>query len=295
MFALIQRSLYGLKQAPGAWFQRFAAYATRVDFQHSHCDTSLFIYRQGTDIAYLLLYVDDIVLTPSTTAFLQQVITSLHKEFSMTDLGPLNYFLGIFVTRNSSGMFLSQQKYATEILERAALFIIYVVFDWHIDADWAGCTPPNYRRSTSGVCVFSWQQSPLSGSSKRQVTISRSSAEAEYRGVANTVAETCWLRNLLRELHSPLSTATLVYCDNVSVVYLSSNPVQHQRTKHIEIDIHFVRDLVSIGHIYVLHVPSRYQYADIFTKGLPTALFDEFRSSLSVRSSPAPTAGGVLA
>ncbi|GKE65041.1 ribonuclease H-like domain-containing protein, partial [Tanacetum coccineum] len=69
---LLQRSLYGLKQAPRAWFQRFAAYATRVGFQHSHCDTSLFIYRQGTDIAYLLLYVDDIVLTASTTAFLQQ-------------------------------------------------------------------------------------------------------------------------------------------------------------------------------------------------------------------------------
>ncbi|GJR54813.1 ribonuclease H-like domain-containing protein [Tanacetum coccineum] len=110
-------------------------------------------------------------------------------------------------------------------------------------------------------------------------------------GVANAVAETCWLRNLLRELHTPLATATLVYCDNVSAVYLSSNPVQHQRTKHIEIDIHFVRDLVLPGAIRVLHVPSRYQYADIFTKGLPTSLFDEFRTSLSVRSPPAPTVG----
>ncbi|GKC96869.1 ribonuclease H-like domain-containing protein, partial [Tanacetum coccineum] len=60
-------------------------------------------------------------------------------------------------------------------------------------------------------------------------------AEAKYRGVANAVAKTCWLRNLLCELHTPLSSATLVYCDNVSVVYLSSNPVQHQRTKQIEI------------------------------------------------------------
>ncbi|GJY44539.1 ribonuclease H-like domain-containing protein [Tanacetum coccineum] len=92
------------------------------------------------------------------------------------------------------------------------------------------------------------------------------SAEAEYRGVANAVAET-------------------------AAVYLSTNLVQHQRTKHIEIDIHFVREYVASGQVRVLHVPSRFQYADIFTKGLPTALFLEFRSSLNVRRSPAHTEG----
>ncbi|GJY75285.1 ribonuclease H-like domain-containing protein [Tanacetum coccineum] len=111
--------------------------------------------------------------------------------------------------------------------------------------------------------------------------LSRSSAEIKYRGVANAVVETCWLRNLLRELHTPLSSTTLVYCDNVSVVYLSSNLVQHQHTKHI--DIHFVQDLFVGGQVRVIHVPSRYQYANIFTKGFPSALFEEFRTSLSVR------------
>ncbi|GJR90309.1 retrotransposon protein, putative, ty1-copia subclass [Tanacetum coccineum] len=123
------------------------------------------------------------------------------------------------------------------------------------DADWAGC--PATRRSTSGYCVF-LGDNLLTWSSKRQDTLSRSSAEAEYRGVANAVAETSWIRNLLRELHTPLFTATLVYCDNVSAVYMSANPVQHQRTKHIEIDIHFVRDKVAAGHVRVLHVPSRF-------------------------------------
>ncbi|GKD19080.1 ribonuclease H-like domain-containing protein, partial [Tanacetum coccineum] len=126
------------------------------------------------------------------------------------------------------------------------------------------------------------------------VILSRSSAEADYHSVANVVAETAWICNLLRELYTPLLlTATLVYCDNVSVVYMSANPVQHQRTKHIEIDIHFVRYFVASGQVRVLHVSLRFQYADIFTKGLPTALVIEFRSSLNVRRPPAQTSESI--
>ncbi|KAI3496112.1 hypothetical protein L1887_38462 [Cichorium endivia] len=373
---LLKRSLYGLKQAPRAWYHRFAKFLTGIGFTNSKSDSSLFIFKQGDQLAYLLLYVDDIVLTASSTGLLQQIISSLRSEFAMTDLGSLNYFLGIAVTRDSHGMFLSQHKYATEILERANMLnckpartpadtsakfdgtgppvsdptlyrslagaLQYLTFTRpdityavqqvclymhdprephftalkrilryirgtldhglqlyvspargliaYSDADWAGC--PSTRRSTSGYCVF-LGQNLLSWSSKRQGTISRSSAEAEYRGVANAVAETCWLRNLLHELLYPPLSATLVYCDNVSAVYLSTNPVQHQRTKHIEIDLHFVRDKVAMGQVRVLHVPSSSQYADIFTKGLPSTLFLDFRSSLNVRSRPpVPTAGG---
>ena len=85
--------------------------------------------------------------------------------------------------------------------------------------------------------------------------------------------------------------ATLVYCDNVSAVYLSGNPIHHQRTKHIEMDIHFVREKVQHGQVHVLHVPSQYQIVDIFSKGLPQILFDDFRSSLSIRQPPDSTAG----
>jgi hypothetical protein len=134
------------------------------------------------------------------------------------------------------------------------------------DADWAGC--PNSRRSTSGYCIF-LGDNLVSWSSKRQTTVSRSSAEAEYRAIAHAVAETCWLRQLLHELHAPISSVIVVYYDNVSAVYMTANPVHHHRTKHIEIDIHFVRDKVALGQVRVLHVPSSHQFADIMTKGLP--------------------------
>jgi hypothetical protein len=83
----------------------------------------------------------------------------------------------------------------------------------------------------------------------------RSSAEAEYRAVAHAVAKFRWFRHLLWELCRPLTSATLVYCDNISAIYMSPNPVQHRRTKHIEIDIHFFREKVSLGEVWVLHVP----------------------------------------
>lgn len=149
----------------------------------------------------------------------------------------------------------------------------------YTNADWGGC--PSTRRSTSGFCVF-LGDNLVSWSAKRQPTLSRSSAEAEYKGKANAVSDACWIRNLLLETGSPLDRATIVYCDNISAVYLSTNPVQHQRTKHIEIDIHFVREKVKMGIVRVLHIPASFQYADIFTKGLPSVLFNSFKSSFGV-------------
>lgn len=95
------------------------------------------------------------------------------------------------------------------------------------------------------------QDNLIMWSLKRPPTISCPSAEAEYREVANEVSKTTWLRNLLFELHAPLHKETVVYCDNVFVVYLSHNPIQHQSTKHVEIDIHFVREHVRLGQLQV--------------------------------------------
>jgi hypothetical protein len=92
-------SLYDLKQAPRAWYSRFASYLASIGFIEAKSDTSLFIYRRGEDTVYLLLYVDDIVLTASTTDLLQRTIIALQREFAMKDLGPLHHFLGLTAER----------------------------------------------------------------------------------------------------------------------------------------------------------------------------------------------------
>nr|GEV94008.1 ribonuclease H-like domain-containing protein [Tanacetum cinerariifolium] len=302
---LNRRSLYGVKQAPRAWFQRFAGYATRAGFYHSRWDSSLFIYRQGS----------------------QHRIDSSHHEFDMTDLGALNYFLGISVVCHSTGLSLSQRKYDLQLLERAHMINCNPS---RTPVDTESKLGPNgvlvqdlilYRSLAEGlqyltftrldfsyvvqqICLYMHDpREPHLAALKRILRYVQGTldlglhlyassttslvgyTDADWAGCPSThrsTSETAWLRNHLCELHSPLSTATLIYCDNVSVVYMSVNPVQHQQTKHIEIVIHFVRDMVTAGQVMVLHVPSRFQYADIFTKGLPSALFEEFRSSLSV-------------
>nr|GEU84902.1 hypothetical protein [Tanacetum cinerariifolium] len=246
-------------------------------------------------------------LYASSPVLLQQIIDSLHKEFDVSNLETLNYFLSISAVRHSTSLFLSQKKYALQLFERSHFIsqlyrgaivshpdLSYAV--QHICLYMHDPREPHFvalkrvMRYVKGIMDIDIPQvicvllgdNLLSWSSKRQHTISRFSAETEYRGVANVVAETVLVRNLLCELHYPLMT-------------MSANHVQHQRTKHIEIDIHFVRDMVKAGHVRVLHVPSRFQYANIFTKGLPSALFEDFCFSLSVRPPPAQTVMGVLA
>jgi hypothetical protein len=362
----LRKFLYGLKQAPRAWYSRFANYLTTLGFIEAKSDTSLFIFRRGSGTVYLLLYVDDIILTASSTELLYHTISALQREFTMKDLGPLHHFLGITVERRPNGLFLHQRTYMLDIIKRAVMVdcnpcttpvdlqakladdsgtpvanasqfqsiagaLQYLTFtrpdiayavqqiclhmhdsrEPHLtamkrilrylrgtpdfglllrrlsssdlivytDADWADC--PDTHRSTSGYAVFVGDNL-VSWSTKRQTVVSRSSAQAEYRAVANGVAEATWLRQLLHELQAPPSRCILIYCDNISILSLSTNPVQYQRTKHVEIDLHFVREKVAIGQICVLHVLTTSQFTDIFTKGLPSSVFNEFRSSLNI-------------
>ncbi|KAL1308487.1 hypothetical protein AAHE18_17G109800 [Arachis hypogaea] len=310
--------------SPRAWYKRFASYVHTLGFSHSTSDHSLFIYHRGISLAYLLLYVDDIILTISLDELYQSIITLFSSEFAKT--GPVELFPGHcnhssynkIIDRadmssckpsptsvdtkpklgaTTSKHFEDPSLYRSlvgelQYLTFTRLDITYVVVLWmlvfifiHLPCPLLfhilmllrdGC--PDTRRLISDYCIF-------------LATLSHSSAEVEYRGVANVVFESCWLQNLLLELHCPIQKATLVYYDNVSSIYLVGNPVQHQRTKHIEMDIHFVQEKVARGQVRVLHVPLCYQIIDIFTKGFLLVLFEDFRDSLNIRRPPASTAG----
>ncbi|KAM0063403.1 putative RNA-directed DNA polymerase [Helianthus debilis subsp. tardiflorus] len=362
----LQKALYGLKQAPRAWFSKLSTTLFADGFTQCLSDVSLFVYSRDSILCYVLIYVDDIIITGSSSDFVTGLIGRLHSQFALKDLGQLSYFLGIQATFSEDVLHLSQLRYLLDLLQRTGLAdcrplstpvssgrqlsrhtgdplsdptmyrstvgalqylvltrpeIAYAIskvsqflqtptdrhwvavkrilrylkgtishglcirrstcVDLHAysDADWAGC--PDDRRSTTGYYVF-LGPNLISWSSKKQHTVARSSTEAEYRALAHTAAELRWITSILHELHITMTCPPSLWCDNIGATYLAVNPVFHQRTKHLEIDLHFIRDMVLAGVLYVRYVSTIFQIADILTKGLSSVHFDTLRSKLHV-------------
>jgi hypothetical protein len=371
----LQKALYGLKQAPCAWFDHFSSFLLKLGFTCSTADSSLFIFRSKNVIILLLVYVGDIIVTSNTPSLLSRLVSRLSNEFSMKDLGPLHYFLGIEVLLFSGGLFLSQQKYAHDLLARSSMTgcnpigtplapkhnlrrddpiivdatnyrsivgaLQYITLtrpdltqavnlvcqfmhqpdashfqavkrilrylqgtlDYGLrllsrcslslygfsDADWAGC--PDTHCSTTGYCIYLGANC-ISWASKKQATVSRSSAEAEYRSMSTTTAEFTWLLYLLCDIGIHLPNPPVLFCDNTSALHMTVNPVFHARTKHIELDVRFVCEKVAAGALVTQFVPTHLQIADIFTKALSKDSFQRLCSKLGVMLPPTSSLRG---
>ncbi|XP_022040579.1 uncharacterized mitochondrial protein AtMg00810-like [Helianthus annuus] len=325
---------------------------------------------------YLLVYVDDLILTGNDENLIHIFISQLNQEFSIKDLGDLNYFLGLEVVYTDSGLFLTRAKYAKDILIRAQLLdskpistpltphesftsaglsysdptlyrslvgalqyltitrpdLSYAVKQLsqflhnptidhfravkrllrfvkgtlsfgltynhphkqsilgYSDADWARCL--DTRRSTYGYSIF-LGGNLVSWNAKKQPTVSRSSCESEYRAMSNTATELVWITHLLRELHALPPDRPTLLCDNKSALFMTQNPVSHKRAEHIDLDYHFIRELVHSGKLYTKFVPTNLHVADIFIKSLPRAQFEAFRTMLLLGPPPFRLTGGI--
>ncbi|CAA0817787.1 cysteine-rich RLK (RECEPTOR-like protein kinase) 8, partial [Striga hermonthica] len=324
----LHKSIYGLKQASRAWFDKLGSCLHSLGFKRSQADNSLYYRHSNGNCTLVLVYVDDMVITGSNTSEITKLIDQLGKEFSLKDLGGLNYFLGIEILKTRSGLFLNQRKYIVDLLKRTGMIdskgllspmvgspllskfsgqpmedpklfrsvvgalqyatisrpeLSYSVnkvsqymqtpmnthwkavkrilgylagtldYGMHFymsknlqitayaDADWG--SDIDDRRSTSGFCIF-LGPNLISWSSKKQHIVSRSSTEAEYRSLAHAACDVVWLQSLLSELKVHTPQPATIWMDNQGAVSLAGNPVYHSRTKHFEIDLHFIREKV---------------------------------------------------
>ncbi|PKU74388.1 Retrovirus-related Pol polyprotein from transposon TNT 1-94 [Dendrobium catenatum] len=364
----LQKSLYGLKQAPRQWFQKLTNFLQSHGFGFSRSDPSLLLFKKNSIYIYILIYVDDILVTGNDQTAIQQLLQQLRNQFALKQLGNISLFLGIQVTRTSTGYFLSQNHYATKILHDAGFedckpastpvappnkrtendttpfpdptlyrrlagslqylsitrpdiafatnlvcqhmqhptmhdfqqlkrLLRYVkgtksfglpiitgdqTLCTYTDADWAADTTD--RKSISGFCTF-LGPNLISWSVKKQVTVAKSSTEAEYRALSAATSDVLWLRRLVLELGIDQPKPTTIHCDNISALALAKNPVFHARTKHIEIDFHFIRQHVDTGNISLAHIPSKDQIADILTKAFSSTRFNDLRTKLTIQPS----------
>ncbi|RVW96834.1 Retrovirus-related Pol polyprotein from transposon TNT 1-94 [Vitis vinifera] len=327
----LRRSLYDLKQSPQAWFNRFSSVVQEFGMFRSTADHSVFYHHNSSgQCIYLVVYVNDIVITGSDQNGIHKLRQHLFTHFQTKDLGKLKYFLGIEIAQSSSGVVLSQRKYALDILEETGMLDCKPV-DTPMDPNvklirgqgeplgdpgryrrlvgklnYLTITRPDvsfpvsivsqflqspcdihwdvvirifrYIKSTPGQGVLyenrghtqvvgytdaDWASSPTD----RRST-SRSSAEAEYRVMALATCELIWLKHLLRELRFGKDEQMKLICDNQAALHIASNPVFHERTKHIEVNCHFIREKIASGCVATSFVNSNDQLADIFTKSL---------------------------
>ncbi|RVW29881.1 Retrovirus-related Pol polyprotein from transposon RE1 [Vitis vinifera] len=327
----LRRSLYGLKQSPRAWFIHFSFVVQEFAMFRSTADHSVFYHHNSSgQCIYLVVYVDDIVITGSDQNGIQNLKQHIFTYFQTKDLGKLKYCLGIEIAQSNSGVVLSQRKYALNILEETGMldckpvdtpmdpnvklipgqgeplgdpgryrrlvgklnyltitcpdisFPVNVVSQFlqsPCDSHWdAVILILRYIKSTPGqgvlyenighTQVVGYTDANWAGSPTDRRSTSGSSAEVEYRAMALATCELIWLKHLLRELRFGKDEQMKLICDNQAPLHIASNPVFHERIKHIEVDCHFIREKIALGCVATSFVNSNDQLADIFTKSL---------------------------
>ncbi|KAE8679159.1 Zinc ion binding, putative isoform 1 [Hibiscus syriacus] len=285
----LKKALYGLKQAPRAWNSRIDKYFQDNGFNKCPYEHALYIKIKDEDILIVCLYVDDLIFTGRNPSMFNEFKDVMMKEFEMADMGLMAYYLGI---ESLYGISNNHPFKATKrILRYLKGTIDFGLFysasnDYKLvgysDSDWGGDI--DNRRSTTGF-VFFMGDIAFTWMSKKQPIVTLSTCEAEYVAATSCVCHAIWLRNLLKEIGLIQEEPTKVCVDNKSAVALAKNPVFHDRSKHIDIRYHYIRECVARKDVEVEYVKSQDQVADIFTKPLTSEDFLRLRNLLGVTRS----------
>eukprot|EP00253_Pinus_taeda_P015671 PITA_15671 len=243
------KALYGLKQAPRAWYYRLDKYIHQQGFSKGSVDSNLHINFENDKLLILVVYVDDIIFGSNEEAMSQSFALVMQKEFEMSLLGELTYFLGLQIQQNED------------------------------DADWAGIVDD--RKSTSGGAFFMGSRL-VSWFSKKQSSIALFTTEAKYVAIASCCTQLLWMMQTLQDFQITCTPPISILCDNTSAIIISKNPVMHSKTKHIPIKYHFLCEQLLEQKVKLEYVPSKEQVADILTKPLPRETFDYLRKKLGV-------------
>eukprot|EP00253_Pinus_taeda_P011265 PITA_11265 len=236
----LKKSLYSLKQAPRAWYAKMDSFLLLQNFERCKSDPNVYMLRTHDSLLTLVLYVDHLLITGISNSTIATVKRALHDRFLMMDMGPLHFFLGLDINQDAT---------ASNSLKLSTTLNLLGFTDF----DWAG---DNIDCKSTSRYSLSLRFGPICWSSKKQAAVSLSSAEAEYRGVVNNTIQALWLQHFLTKLcvqfHQPIG----IWCDNQSTLKFCGDPVQRQRTKHIEFHMHYIRDLVHDRVIDLQFCPS---------------------------------------
>ncbi|KAL6335764.1 hypothetical protein AAG906_039527 [Vitis piasezkii] len=245
----LHKSIYGLKQASRNWFSTFTATVKSAGYIQSKADYSLFTKSQGNKFTAILIYVDDILLTGNDLHEIKMLKTHLLKRFFIKDLGELKYFLGIEFSRlKRESLFLKENIWRLIYLIVTRPDIVYsrhTLTHFAIQIRRMSMS----RRSVSVIVFSSDHHSSLEIKNKRMFHAHKRS---RVRAMANTCSELTWLRYILKYLKVELDKPAPLFCDNQATLYIMANPLFHERTKHIEIDCHIVREKLQVGNSSVL-------------------------------------------
>ncbi|KAJ3673974.1 hypothetical protein LUZ60_005966 [Juncus effusus] len=255
----LKKALYGLKQAPRAWYGKIAEYLQFCGYSSSSSDHSLFVKRKVGLHVVVLLYVDDMIITDNDEGEVARLRGKLSIRFEMKDLGELSHFLGLEVEGLKDGYFVSQTSYAGKLIEKFGI------------KEGKHCSTPLDANFKLIVMM----------ESKKQYSVSLSSIEAEYKTSSLAAQECVWLQRLVEGVYNAVTGPTGIRGDNQSTLKLATNPVCHARAKHIEIEHHFIREVLDkiIGVEEVRNVDN---VADIFTKSLSKRSFELLRAKLGL-------------